>query len=203
MSNRNKILPNKVFHKIWNQACKEPDFKTYKDIFLSSDAAIHINYKKFNMDYEDFFFMLQKIHELSQLSFKDILDRAEKRKSEVSDIFCIPIRTVEEWYKGTNTCAPYIRLMILKEFHLLDIGKYIKIESAVEHEKNKPSVYQKHEVSTGQIRRQKSENKRIKELEQQLEHEKMKNKMKISERDILFYKEYGFWPSHKNSDYEL
>lgn len=144
---RVKVLSNKAFCKLWDVANKVGSLEEYIGCFTSveNDKPI-VDFKKYNLDYIETLDMLKSIYTLAKYSFRDILELSGKRKSQVSDIFCIPIRTVEEWYSGNNKCSSYIRLMMLKEFHLLFLGsKYIKLESEVEYLSSYPRIYEYHE----------------------------------------------------------
>ena len=75
------------------------------------------------------------------MTFKEIMEAAGAKKSEISHIFCIPIRTVEDWYSGKNRTPSYVKIMVLKHFHMLDLGKYVRLSSSIEHIKTQPSIY--------------------------------------------------------------
>lgn len=141
---RKKILSNKVFCELWNCAGKVNDKKEYIKTFTSPTSCKYIDFKrKFNLEYEEVLYMLNEIYEKQHISFKEILNIAKKRKSDISNTFCIPIRTVEEWYTGKNVCNNYIRLMIMRQYHLLNLGKYIYVEADEEYISTSPNIYQK------------------------------------------------------------
>lgn len=141
---RLKIIPDRVFHKLWDAVDKYGS----KDIYISNiiDNDSIFNYRKYCLDYVEASFVLANIYSLKNMSFSDILNKAGTKKSTVSHIFCIPIRTIEDWFSGTNRSPSYIRLMLLKYFHLLDLGKHVRIESDINFFKTRPSVYVKHKA---------------------------------------------------------
>ena len=140
---RKRIIPNKIFVKLWRGAEKECDKREYIRKYSSATSNDYINFKSIGLEYEEVLYLLNEIHDKQHLEFKEILEAVRKRKSDIANTFCIPIRTVEEWYTGKNKCASYIRLMMLKHYRLFEFGKYIYLESDEEYEKNKPSVYKK------------------------------------------------------------
>lgn len=137
---RLKIIPDRVFHKLWNHA-SNMDENTYISS-MSSDKSFP--YKRYGLDYVEAVNILKRIHKYRSLSFKDIAEITGTKKSEISHIFCIPIRTVEDWYGGISNPPSYILLMMLKYFHLLDLGKYVRLQSSMDFYMNKPGIYEKH-----------------------------------------------------------
>lgn len=149
---RLKVIPDKAFRKIWDKANMDLSLSEYLNIFTNATAEKpYIDFKQYYLDYVETVDMLKSIYMLAHMSFREILDAAQVRKAEVSDLFCIPIRTVEEWYSGKNKCSPYIRLMLLREFHLLNLGsKYLKREADIKYLSTMPAVYERHEDIPGQ-----------------------------------------------------
>lgn len=141
---RLKVIPDRVFHKLWDAVDKYGSQDIYISNIIDNDSIF--NYGKYCLDYVEASFVLANIYSLKNMSFRDILDRAGTKKSTVSHIFCIPIRTIEDWFSGTNRSPAYIRLMLLKYFHLLDLGKHVRIESDINFFKTRPSVYVRHKA---------------------------------------------------------
>lgn len=188
---RVKIIPDREFHRLWDQAKRYSVSDDYIKAMIGDIGENPcMNYKKYHLDYVEYLDMLRLIYEMSVLTFRGILEQTGKRKSEISHIFCIPIRTVEEWYTGGNSCPVYIRLMLLKHFHLFNLGKYIKLESEVEYFATFPAIYEK---------RAESENKAPINDDglfggytpyRGLEGAKTER----SEADKDFFRKYGFYP---------
>lgn len=132
---RRKIeaIPDKIFHKLWDESQKETDYLKYISKYTSPISKKYINFRKYGLEVYDGPYLLKRIYETSHLSFKEIVDNANKTKAQISHIFCIPIRTVEAWYYGVNPCPSYIRLMVLKQFKLLKLGDRIILESEKEN----------------------------------------------------------------------
>lgn len=191
---RIKILPDKAFRKIWDKANSGVTLEEYIRIFTDSSAdKPYVDFEKYYIDYIESLDLLKAVYESAQLSFSDILEKSEKRKAEISDMFCIPIRTVEEWYSGKNRCSSYIRLMLLKQFHLLSLGsKYVKLESEIIYLSSMPSIYERHERSEGEISDSGDDGGIIEQypLYGGLERRKTER----SEEDKEFFRKYGFYP---------
>ncbi len=156
---RLKVIPNKLFHKLWD-AAQTGDKGSYIKRFTFPSSPDIINfYKDFGMSPNSTYKMLEQIHYLANLSFKEILELTGKRKAHISDIFCIPIRTIEEWYSGNNRCPSYIRLAILNNYYKVDLGKRIITEAEKERRDNRPNTYASREVQEKYKRRIESEEK--------------------------------------------
>ncbi len=141
-ASRLKVLPDRVFSRLWNAAEKADSKSSYIKEFTNPMSENYIDFnRKYEIDPEAASIMLSEIYEKSHMTFKEIITKAGKRKADISNIFCIPIRTVEEWYTGNNKCNGYIRLMLLKRFHMLSMGKYITTESDREFKESMPRTY--------------------------------------------------------------
>ena len=143
---RIKIVPDRVFYKLWTSVKKFNSKQHYIANFTISTNEEYINfYRKYDISYEKSIIMLGNIFEAYNKGLKEIMDEIGKTKAQLSKEFCIPIRTLESWYDGTNRMPEYIKLMILKRYYLLDIGKDIQLESDIEYVKRKPKIYTKQE----------------------------------------------------------
>ncbi len=111
-------LTYKEFHKLWSAACKEPNLNECLKQSLHAGGKSEFKFEKAGLDYPNAVTLLSSIHKLSHTSFKDLLEKIGKRKCEISDRYCIPIRTIEEWYSGNNRCPDYFRLILIRDFSL-------------------------------------------------------------------------------------
>ena len=152
---RLKILPDRIFHKIWDIVDDFSDPDEYVSS-LSSDSSI-FKYDAYGITYSECIFLLKSLYKAKNMTFREIIDAAGTKKSEISHIFCIPIRTVEDWYSGKNRTPSYVKIMVLKHFHMLDLGKYVRLSSTIEHIKTQPSIYikryqsEEHELTTDHV----------------------------------------------------
>lgn len=143
---RKKVITKKLFYALWEGAEKASTKEEYMRRY-SNAAAKELKHarEKGGLKYTEYLFILNECYEKQQLTFREIVDYAHATKAEISKTFCIPIRTVEEWYNGNNRCNSYIRLMILRHYYLFDFGKYIYTETDEEHDELKPKIYNKND----------------------------------------------------------
>lgn len=199
---RLSIVPDKLFHKIWDAVNKNNNLNQY-EIIRFINENVFIDYKKYGFDYVSYCFLISKAYKYSLMSFRDILEMADKRKAELSDIFCIPIRTIEEWYRGTNKCPSYIRLMILKQFHLLYLDKYMKLQSELDFYNTKPHIYAKRDskVSISETEPKKITDKSDENITDQNDYILLdESEEEYDEYDAKrrkFFEKYGFFPDEQ------
>ena len=125
-----RIIPDKIFYKLWKSADDEIKVYEYIDSFTSSLSNNYIDFrKKCKLDELQTINMLKNIYKAAHLSIREIIEASGEKKANIGYIFCIPIRTLEDWYSGKNKCPSYVRLMLIRKFELLNLGKYIYLES--------------------------------------------------------------------------
>ena len=142
---RLKILPDIVFDKIWTTASDYPDCEDYISHIMSSKKIF--DPQKYGMDYVDAVNCLRQVHKYRNMPFAEILSASGARMSEIAHKFCIPVRTVQDWISGRRPSPSYINLMILRYYHLLDLGKYIRVRYSIDFDNNRPSIYEKRKTS--------------------------------------------------------
>lgn len=136
-----KVIPDKIFHILWSYVSKCKDLNQYITYFTSIKSRGYIDfYRECNINESDIIETLTNIYKAASLSFKEIVDLSGKKKVEISNIFCIPIRTIEDWYVGKSRCNDYIRLMMIRHFGLLYLGKHVENEYMNMAKKIKNSV---------------------------------------------------------------
>lgn len=141
MKPRAKIIPDKLFFKLWKAANEGYDKHNYISNFTSSTSVDFVDFKnKYGIYYEEATEMLRNIYEAVNMPFDELIKKTGKKKSQIRDIFCIPQRTVEDWCYGKAKPNQSIKLMILRKFHLLHLGKYIHVQSEIEFAELKPRV---------------------------------------------------------------
>ena len=136
---RLKILPDRIFHKLWDSIDNFNDRDDYVSS-LSSEGSL-FKYDSLGITYSECIFLLKNLFKAKNMTFREIIDAAGAKKNEISHIFCIPIRTVEDWYSGKNRTPSYVKIMVLKHYHMLDLGKYVRLASTIDHIKTQPSIY--------------------------------------------------------------
>lgn len=143
-----RVIPDHLFYQMWKEASLCSDINDYVESFMSVSSLKRIQVKKYGLNYDEVNVILKEIYSVCNLSFRELLELAKIRKSQISNEFCIPIRTVEDWYAGKNKCPSYIRLSIIRAYRLLYLGKYIYIQSEIDYLKRKKPVYAKSSSSS-------------------------------------------------------
>lgn len=145
---RLKILPDRIFHKMWDEATNT-SLLDFIHTFTSPLSKEYIDfYRRYDIEPLAASDMLSHIHKRANQSLKAILEEAGIKKSEVYHCFCVPKRTLDDWYTGVNRCPSYFRLVLLKQYHLLSLGKYIILESEKKYRSTFPPIYEKSESAT-------------------------------------------------------
>ncbi len=140
--NRRKILSNKAFHAIWTMASKVESYEELKaNLIADKKACPKTLEKNYGITYDETLFIYKEIFDCYNTSFAKIMELASVSNSDIRDIFNIPIRSIEEWKSGRNKCPDYIRLMLLRFFHLISLGKYIYSEDYAMYMNTIPKVY--------------------------------------------------------------
>lgn len=125
-----RVIPDKIFYRLWKAADSDMKIYEYIDSFVSPLSNTYIDFrKKYKLNELQVIGMLENIYRAFHMSVKDIIELSGKKKADIGYIFCIPIRTLEDWCAGKNKCPSYIRLMMIRKFGLLSFGKYIYLES--------------------------------------------------------------------------
>lgn len=137
-----KIIPNKIFHKLWKEANKDISKEEFIRTFTSPLSKNYINfYRKLDIDEYEMLGIFDGIYSAAKMTLNDIISISGIRKSELSDMFCIPIRTIEDWCSGKAKCNPYIRLFLLRYFRLINLGKWIEVECERKYKDETPKKY--------------------------------------------------------------
>ncbi|WP_028243376.1 hypothetical protein [Pseudobutyrivibrio ruminis] len=118
MKVNNIIIPDRIFHKIWNVSCDYEEFSSFYNSITSIKSKEYIDLYKYALDLDLIYDTLRYIHKYSHYCFSDFLDDNKIKKASISHRFCIPIRTIENWCNGSGKCAPYIMLMILECYNV-------------------------------------------------------------------------------------
>lgn len=142
---RIKTVPDAVFDRLWTDAACYADKNAYIDAYTNPAYASYINFTKYGISTLEAYDMLKEIHRYANMDIREIIDLTGQGKARLSHVFCIPKRTIENWYYGKRECAGYFKLMLLRQYHLLRLGKYIMVESDRTFLETVPGVYEKHE----------------------------------------------------------
>lgn len=128
MAKKFKIIPDKVFSKLWKEAYDAKIKENYLQKWTAADQMFEFE-KKYHITYKDYYSMLKNIYDAAHLDVRTIVAKSGYKKQTVADIFCIPIRTIESWYVNPEKCNAYIKLMMVRYFSLLNLGNLIILQS--------------------------------------------------------------------------
>lgn len=142
MKHRKKLITNKSFAAMWDASSKA---KSYRELCSMAYESKYFNpkylEKNSGIGIEEFYTALEKVYEAYNTSFFNIMEKAEISNSGLRDCFCIPEKSIEAWKSGRNKCPDYIRLMLLRYYHLINLGKYIYTEEYENYLNSIPKVY--------------------------------------------------------------
>lgn len=138
MINKKIVIPDKVFHKLWDAACDSDTLDEYYSSITSPSSKSHINLQKYNISTSQIYDVLKTIHNAAHYSIQSLIKEYQFTKASFSHRFCVPIRTVENWCAQTNKCPGYTRLLFLRalDYQILPKGFYVESYCP----KDKPSV---------------------------------------------------------------
>ena len=104
------------FAALWAAALDTVDWDTYvSDWALSSiwgDEPVG-DVPQGRIDY------LSRIWNAAHMSVRQIVDASGLKQSAFATRFCIPYRTVQDWYGGRRQAPDYVRLMLIRLLGLL------------------------------------------------------------------------------------
>ncbi len=127
---RIRIIPDRVFYKLWKNSEKMPKEEFLRSM-TSSLSDTKVDFKKYGIKDEEVFKLLTGIHKISHMPLDEMLGIIGMTKAEFSNAFCIPIRTVEDWYSKKNRMPGYFKLLLARYVGIIDVGNFIKTESSM------------------------------------------------------------------------
>lgn len=125
------ILPDKIFHTLWDTACDCNSFDEYYNSIIFTNSYKYIDFSRYNIPLDQVYDLLKSIYQASSLTIKDLLSKYNYSKAAFSHRFCVPIRTVENWCASTNKCPNYTRLLFLQSLGEPILPSYIVTGSMV------------------------------------------------------------------------
>lgn len=108
-------MTDKQFYLIYTEALASTD----RDAFVSDWALSSIWGDDSDEDIQSRAEEIRKTWDVAHMSVQDLCSRAGIGQSELSRKFCIPLRTVQNWFGGQNRCPQYIILMMARLLHQL------------------------------------------------------------------------------------
>lgn len=101
-------MTDKQFYEIFTDAINSTD----RDAFVSDWALSSIWGDDADEDIQSRSEEIRKTWDVAHMSVQDLCSRAGIGQSELSRKFCIPLRTVQNWFGGQNRCPQYVVLMM-------------------------------------------------------------------------------------------
>lgn len=143
MKHRKKILSDRSFAAIWDAASKASSYRELCNMSYDSKyfSPTYLE-KKSGLSMEEVYIVLENIYKAYNMRFDEIMHEAGTTNSKLRDCFCIPEKSIEAWKSGRNKCPDYIRLMLLRYYHLINLGKYVYTEGYDNYLKTIPKVYE-------------------------------------------------------------
>ena len=109
-------MTDKIFYCLWGEALTIAD----RDEFVSELVLSTIWEDAPDADIpQDRIDQLGRIWDAAHMGVREICAAAKLSQKALSQRFCIPYRTVQNWCSDVNKCPDYVRLMILKLLNLL------------------------------------------------------------------------------------
>lgn len=109
-------MTDKLFCKLWKDALVQPNRE-----FYIAEYGYPGWFDEISTDVSDVLHKLGNVHDVAHMSIRDILAVSGMTQAAFAEMFCIPLRTVEDWATGKRKCADYIRLMICRELKILEV----------------------------------------------------------------------------------
>ena len=143
MPRKTIVLSNKLFHKLWDSA-KDLSEQEYIDLFLKRESDDFIDFeRKYDIEAYIASKILKRIYEYYNLSFEELIRLTKLKNSEIADRYCIGIRNVQQWVNGKAKCPPYVKLMILRDEHMMNFDGFVTTEWEMRFKTTYPPVYEK------------------------------------------------------------
>ena len=101
-------MKDKQFYLIYTEALASAD----RDAFVSDWSLSSIFGDGCDDDLSSRAAQIAKIWDVAHMSVQELCSRSGIGQSELSRKFCIPLRTVQNWFGGQNRCPQYVVLMM-------------------------------------------------------------------------------------------
>lgn len=102
-------MTDKLFNKLWKDALSQPDKELYIAEYGYPDW-----FDEISEDPEEITAILGNIHDVANMTIKEMVKRSGFSQAGFAEHFCIPKRTVESWCMGERSCPDYVRLMMAR-----------------------------------------------------------------------------------------
>lgn len=110
-------MKDKDFYTYYGEALKAAD----RDAFVS-DCALSSAFPADSDPLENAQ-AAGNIWDVAHMSIKDLCQHAKLSQVALSTRFCVPYRTVQDWYSGRSTCPQYIKLAMAELLGILTVAR--------------------------------------------------------------------------------
>lgn len=107
-------MNSKLYYKLWQDAKNQPDKEMYIGKYDYTDW-----FDEISTNPDKVISFLEGIHDKIWMPFNDILSNSGFSKAEFSRRFCIPIRTVEDWYSGKRKMPEWAKKLIIEKLEIM------------------------------------------------------------------------------------
>lgn len=129
----NKYISFKLFYKLWNTAKEFDSESLYISSLTSYSSDKVIDFHKYNLTYEQWVTMLSNIYRAYNTSIDEIWKSSGLSKSDFAKLFCFEYRTLDYWITDKRNCPDYVKLMLLRYFNMINLGKHIYFQKPGEN----------------------------------------------------------------------
>lgn len=102
-------MTDKLFAKLWSDALDQPD----KELYIA-EYGYPEWFGEISEDPEEITSVIGNIHDVANMSVKDMVKKSGLSQAKFAEKFCIPKRTIESWCMGERSCPDYVRLMLAR-----------------------------------------------------------------------------------------
>ena len=124
---RVKIVPEKLFYKMWHSVPKFQTRDEYVHNFVSVFSSDYVDCHKLDLPPGTLLDVLLESWRCYHIDIPSIINMSGLTRASFGYRYCIPIRTLEEWCKK-DTSPDYVRLMILKDLNEFHLPKYVHVQ---------------------------------------------------------------------------
>lgn len=126
---RIKVIPDRIFHKLWDGAEDFDNVHDYISAFTSPLSKSKINFYKYKIEYDLSCMILKSIFDYKKKTMASLVKELNIKPIELSHRFCIPIRTIENWMSENRTPPDYLKLFIAEIYDIHFLPQYVYTES--------------------------------------------------------------------------
>lgn len=121
----NRYISFKLFYKLWSYAKDYNTVNSYITALTSYSSKEVIDFHEYDLTYEQWTTMLNNIYIAYNTTVEEIWKLSGLSKSDFAKVFCFEYRTLDYWITGKRNCPDYVKLMLLRYFNMINLGKHV------------------------------------------------------------------------------